>query len=309
MSERERVLSHYWDNVPAGMFILNPDGFWKEINLCLLETLGFDKHVLLLLRPVELIHPDDVKKFKSDLSLLVDGGVNFLKSEVRFRLFSGDYLWVLINLGVVKNEVSTILYFVGSINSIEPIKKRECLLRRERDELFMLSYDLYEIATKDSLTNMANRRQFMHWFGIEYENNKNCFRPFSLAVMDIDFFKEYNDTYGHHEGDIALKRISIEIMNILDSDTKIARFGGEEFIMLILNTDQRSGEDICEKIRCKIEGIAYLKRKITVSIGLVSLESRMKNKYDFDALYNIADKMLYVSKNAGRNVVRGVRLL
>jgi diguanylate cyclase len=125
-------------------------------------------------------------------------------------------------------------------------------------------------------------------------------------VLDIDFFKKFNDTYGHDAGDIVLREVVKIIRNSIRNNDIIVRWGGEEFIILLDNVPAEKAGEVAERIRKNIaESFIELpngkKIKVTVSIGVACAE--MEGTYSFDELFSIADKRLYKAKKEGRNRV------
>lgn len=158
----------------------------------------------------------------------------------------------------------------------------------------------------DSLTDLYNRRYFDDFTKRLIEESSVNNKSFSLFVLDIDYFKNYNDTCGHLFGDLILKKIAASIkISIRKTDIAI-RYGGEEFIVLALNLSSKDGYFIAEKIRSYIEKEYFEmqekqpKKNLTISIGCSSFP---KDATKIKDLFNIADKRLYEAKNKGRNCV------
>lgn len=162
--------------------------------------------------------------------------------------------------------------------------------------------ELEYLANTDSLTDINNRRSFYSQGKLEFDLAYKYDHTFSLLLLDIDHFKIINDTYGHDAGDEVLKQISMVINeNIREQDT-FARHGGEEFTLLLRNTNQQTGLAIAEKLRQLIENLEIntdgQTLKVTISIGVVQYSSKLS---EFDMLISLADKALYDAKNQGRN--------
>ncbi len=156
---------------------------------------------------------------------------------------------------------------------------------------------LYEIATKDEKTGLYNNRFFREIFDIELENAKRG-KVFCLIVVDIDFFKKVNDKYGHLTGDRVLKSLAKILQKSLRKKDIIARFGGEEFFVLLPDTIIKKAEKIAERLRKKVEE-SKVNPKITISLGV----SEYKKRDNFRTITNRADKALYKAKEQGRNKV------
>lgn len=157
-------------------------------------------------------------------------------------------------------------------------------------------------ANRDFLTGCYNRRYFFKEGKGRYDDACTKKQPIAIAVIDIDFFKQVNDTYGHDAGDEALKGLAGLLREYVERDGLVCRLGGEEFCLFLDNVDRESAFAIFETVRKEAEALDIFYEdliiKITVSIG-VATES---NK-SFEQILNIADKRLYKAKNEGRNRV------
>jgi len=165
--------------------------------------------------------------------------------------------------------------------------------------------DLNKLVLEDALTGLYNRRYFNRALESEMMRNNRENRHLSLAILDVDFFKHINDTYGHDGGDEVLKALAIIMhKNVRQSDA-LMRIGGEEFAVIMPNVRHNVAVDVMERLRKDIENlvIPFNNEKIrtSVSVGITVLEP---NKHaSVDELYKQADKALYRAKKMGRNKV------
>ena len=170
-------------------------------------------------------------------------------------------------------------------------------------EILELFDELKNKANKDYLTGMYNRRYLFDSGKKLYEEYKNKSKNFAVALIDIDKFKNINDTYGHNMGDIAIKEVAIILNKYVDKDALISRMGGEEFCMFIYDKKEEEVKKLLEQIRVGFEKneiqVGDLKLEFTVSIGC-SLEYGES----LDEMIQKADIGLYDAKNSGRNKVR-----
>jgi diguanylate cyclase (GGDEF)-like protein len=170
-------------------------------------------------------------------------------------------------------------------------------------EILELFDELKNKANKDYLTGMYNRRYLFDSGKKLYEEYKNKSKSFAVALIDIDKFKNINDTYGHNMGDIAIKEVAIILNKYVDKDALISRMGGEEFCMFIYDKKEEEVKKLLEQIRVGFEKneiqVGDLKLEFTVSIGC-SLEYGES----LDEMIQKADIGLYDAKNSGRNKVR-----
>ncbi|MCJ8321888.1 MAG: GGDEF domain-containing protein [Colwellia sp.] len=163
---------------------------------------------------------------------------------------------------------------------------------------------LIEIAHTDALTELPNRMHFNSRIAQEIERSKREDTYLCLALIDLDYFKEINDSYGHDAGDAALIHVSKLISNSLRSQDILCRFGGDELVLIIPNASMVTASQMLEDLRKEIEKTQVIFNNhtisITVSIGY-SLLSAPETTYE--TLYSIVDKCLYFSKKNGRNQI------
>jgi len=177
------------------------------------------------------------------------------------------------------------------------------ILKKDLKNIALYQEKLFVAATSDTLTNIANRRYYSELAAREFQLHIMNHDPMTVLALDIDHFKLINDQYGHPIGDAALKHfVNVCEENIRSSDI-FARMGGEEFSILLRNTDQNVATEMANRIRKVVsespcnEGNVTL--NLTVSIGIATLS----NQTSFDELLADADRALYAAKNSGRNTV------
>ncbi len=188
-------------------------------------------------------------------------------------------------------------------------------LKTQNIEITELNQRLKELAQTDGLTGAYNRRFFNEYYEIEIAKTLNCKKyklqnmvqtDFSIALLDIDNFKNINDTYGHLVGDKVLKQLVILIKKVVFSRDIVCRYGGEEFAVIFTGTDKKSSVEAAEKIRRVIEENQFYFNKdcteghLTVSIGLAGFYEDYINGKD---ILKTADDRLYKAKVSGKNKV------
>jgi diguanylate cyclase (GGDEF)-like protein len=176
----------------------------------------------------------------------------------------------------------------------------------DRTDYYKMSEDLRKISITDSLTDLYNRRFFQDRINEEIERSRRHGLPVSLIMLDIDNFKQYNDTYGHLAGDEALRLTAATIKNSVRNIDRVARYGGEEFAVILPMTEIAAARDIAERIRSGVAGRYFpddalrATVKLTASLGIASFPQHADNLFD---LVGNADKALYISKVNGKNRV------
>ena len=163
-----------------------------------------------------------------------------------------------------------------------------------------------ELSVRDELIGINNRRHFQQMLQMEWKRAVRFRRQLSLIMIDIDHFKEYNDSFGHLQGDQALKQIGALLKKNLREVDTVARFGGEEFVLLLPDTDKRGAQVVAEKVRAVAAAHRFLTeegqetRRVTISAGVATYPDDVGEQED---LIDQADIALYRAKENGRNRV------
>lgn len=188
------------------------------------------------------------------------------------------------------------------------IKRLNASLARERVETERLNEILAKLAYQDQLSGLANRRHFLETIDAEWRRARRDKFPLGLLFIDVDYFKRYNDTYGHAAGDNCLAQVADVLRaSVLRVTDLPARFGGEEFVILLPNTDRIGAREVAERVLHGIDALALPHTAsdaapfVTASIGLAVQESSTGS---YQELLERADQALYAAKAAGRHCVR-----
>ncbi|MFH0855805.1 MAG: diguanylate cyclase [Candidatus Omnitrophota bacterium] len=199
-------------------------------------------------------------------------------------------------------------YIIDSNSAQMALMKLKMVLRRKhlRDEVSRLNKMvpvLQSLSMEDSVTGLHNKRYFLECLNMEVFRVKRCEYNICCVMIDIDYFKQVNDGHGHAFGDFVLKKLGECLKANFRGSDVLARYGGDEFIVLMINTDYSVIFNIAERFRKYVEGIDFSDKgttvKLTVSIGLSSfLEDGVFTKEDF---LSFADKACYEAKARGRN--------
>ncbi|WP_035053231.1 sensor domain-containing diguanylate cyclase [Andreprevotia chitinilytica] len=263
-----------------------PDYFITYINQRAAELFDMPQATALSMRAFELYL--DRIDFLGQLEQL-RAGQTVRGSEIRLQRFNGDAFWATASLSIVTTtEGSTIV--LGLVDITERKRLEEELKRR---------------ATTDSLSGLFNRAHFMETANQELGRAQRYRRPLSLLMVDIDFFKRINDTYGHDVGDKAIQALARICKATLRDVDLVARMGGEEFAALLPETNLIDAVSVAERLRIAIEAHSITtdegqEVRFTSSIGVTELR---EDDPLVDDLLKRADKALYYSKHHGRNQV------
>lgn len=224
------------------------------------------------------------------------------KSIIYYPLITEDKIVGAMTVQSYKNNA----YSDRSIGMIKALASYIAIAlnnSQKSEELRVKTNELEAISKTDVLTGIYNRRYIMSKIEEEAAGYKDVKRTFSIVIIDIDYFKSINDKYGHNCGDHILVKLSKILKANIRKQDVLSRWGGEEFLMLLPDTNEEEAVLICEFIREKIEGsnFNYEKKriKLTVTFGV----SEYNENLGVDSTINDADKALYEGKNKGRNCV------
>jgi diguanylate cyclase (GGDEF)-like protein len=228
---------------------------------------------------------------------------HFIDKVKAFQVGGIDYITKPFFLAEVLCRVQTHLAISRYQRALE---KEIAAKEKAQKELFAANRELERIANLDGLTGIANRRRFNEYLAQEWGRASRERQVISLLVIDIDYFKLYNDNYGHLAGDNCLKYIAKGIEKVLKRPTDLAaRYGGEEFAVILPHTRQEGAELVAIGIQGEIRTMAIphagstVADYVTLSIGVASMIP--SPQLSSHLLINMADEALYQAKKAGRN--------
>lgn len=249
------------------------------------------------------MHPEDREYVVNFCVSQSQAGIDH---EADYRALTKDngYVWIRDVVHVVRKDNGEVDALIGFMFDISERKKTE-------EQLLSLQKELEVLSFKDGLTNIANRRRFDSSFELEWERARGERQPLSLLLLDVDFFKQYNDLYGHIQGDKCLIAIAQALSLALEGPRDLlARYGGEEFVVLLPGTDADAARKMAE--RCQrlihkasiVHALSPHDRRVSVSIGVGSVwPSEGAKPADF---IKAVDQQLYAAKSNGRQRIEYV---
>lgn len=277
------------------------DGKFKYVSPSSKTILDYEPEELVGKNPYEFYHPDDLKQITESHDTVKDTTDEFVV-EYRFRRKNGKYVWLettskrMSGLGIGNNEL------ICSTRDVDLRKQLE-------NDLIEKNNRLKRISNMDGLTEIFNRRYFDTMLEEEWEKAIENNTSLALIMFDIDYFKFYNDTYGHQQGDECIKEIAHVGKTVLNRPHDlIARYGGEEFAVILPQTCKNGAMKVAETIRKSVQVLAIphvnskVKPIVTVSVGVATVEPTR----DMNHLQLVvdADDALYKAKKDGRNRVQ-----
>lgn len=244
------------------------------------------------------MHPDDRERVVNFCVSQSQAGVDH-EADYRALTVSGEYVWIRDVVHVVRDANGGVEALVGFMFDITERKKTEEKLLSLQKELEILSF-------RDALTGVANRRMFDSVFDKEWSEARRDVRPLSLIMFDVDFFKRYNDHYGHVEGDACLKRVAHALASSANRPRDfLARYGGEEFVLLLPASDENAARAVAERCRQAIfkaqiaHAASPVSQLLTVSMGVGTIiPSGIDDPVGF---IDTVDRRLYRAKQGGRD--------
>jgi len=291
LRESEKRFHSTFASAPIGMAIVGLDGRFLQVNAALADIVGYSIEALQKKTFQQITYPEDLQTDLVQFEQLRDGLIKNYQLEKRYFHNKGNLIWVLLSVSAVRDEDDKALYFIAQI---QDITERKYLMDRLSNQ-----------ARVDYLTNLSNRRYYMEQAEAELNRALRYGAPLALLMIDIDHFKNINDSYGHKTGDMVLQKMSDLLKQSLREVDVLGRIGGEEFAILLPESRLENAIEVAERLRVQIANAKLLEAhgqalRCTVSVGVAMLDNPNKN---LDALFNQADEALYKAKNSGRNCV------
>ncbi|MFI4987588.1 MAG: EAL domain-containing protein, partial [Alphaproteobacteria bacterium] len=281
-------------NSPTVLLSVAPEEKWPLTYVSRnIARYGYDARVLMAASASceELIHPDDRAALVEDSRRIFGGTSNGLRRECRVRTADGSYRWTETRMSAVRAPDGQLTALDGTFTDVDD-------RRRIEDKMS-------ELARTDGLTGLANRASFVDRLNQAFSAAKRGGAPFAVLYLDLDRFKEVNDTLGHPVGDLLLQAVAGRLTNLVRGADIVARFGGDEFAILQVGVSDPEGAGaLSAKIEQEISlpfDIGGGQVQITVSIGIAIFAAGTQRPADMIAQ---ADLALYRAKEEGRNQYR-----
>jgi len=308
LHESEERYHTLFDRMMDGIYRSTHEGRFVDVNPAMVKMFGYASKEEMLAVDIkkELYFAPEERG-----SHILDTGQE--ETEVyRMRRKDGSEIWVEDHGYYVHDEQGRRIYHEGMLRDITQRKQAEDELRHAKDLLESAHYELQQslsheqlLARTDSLTGLYNRRQFFELAEREFTAAVRYQRPLSILMFDADEFKQVNDIFGHAEGDKALAQIAQIAAAQVRAVDVLARYGGDEFVLLLPQADAQQALLIAERIRANVAvatrvGAEQSPFVVTLSIGIADLSHTPADE-SIERVIQRADKALYDAKTEGRN--------
>ena len=255
-------------HAPIGMALVDMEGRWLQVNDALCRITGHTRADLMATTLRALTHPEDVDLDADSLRELLDGRIPSYHVEKRYRHAWGHYVWVLLTASLVRDAQGQPLYVVSQVQDISD--------RRE------LSQRLEYLIDHDFLTGLANRRRFERELSREVERVARYGAPGAVLLIDLDNFKDVNDTFGHKAGDDLLKGVAGAVKHRIRHTDLLARLGGDEFGVLLPQADvdqaQVAADGIVKALGRHVAVLGDRSIRVTASVGLAMFDGPLRGR-------------------------------
>jgi diguanylate cyclase (GGDEF)-like protein/PAS domain S-box-containing protein len=276
---------------PIGMALIELDGRFLQVNKALAEITGYAVGDLLAVPSGELTHPEDRRADEMALAFMRNGTMQVHDVEKRYLQAGGSVAWVSVHTTLIRDENGEPAYFLSQIQDITTRRKYESRLQYMADH--------------DPLTGLLNRRAYERILAEHLAQGERYGHEGAVLLLDLDEFKQVNDTLGHCAGDDLIVRVGTALAERLRGTDTVARLGGDEFAILLPKGGREEAEQVASALLQAISaeraarGPKGRARPISASIGVAPLSGAQGTTAD-EALIN-ADLAMYDAKEAGRN--------
>ncbi len=251
-----------FDDAPIGMALVAPDGSWLRVNDALCSIVGHSRDELLTKTFQDITHADDVDTDVGLVEETLAGHRTGYRMDKRYLRADGTIVWVSLSVSLVRDDAGQPLHFISQLQNISDTKRLENELR--------------ELATRDDLTGLHNRRYFEHQFAQELQRIRRHGGCAAVLLFDLDGFKGVNDSLGHHAGDQVLKHVADVLLGRLRSSDTVARLGGDEFAVLMPHASVKCATHVARSLEAKLKdcpaAIDDQIVRVQASIGTAALD-------------------------------------
>ena len=291
LREAEERFRLAFEHAPIGIALVSPEGAFMRVNRALSDIVGYPVEELVTKTFQELTHPEDLDSDLDYVGQVLSGELRSYEMEKRYFHRDGHIVWVLLSVSLVRDPDGTPVHFISQIQDITERKQLE-----ER---------LVFLADHDEMTGLANRRRFREEVerGVAYAERYG--HPTAMLLLDLDNFKDVNDSLGHHVGDRLLVGVAERLGTRLRRTDVLGRIGGDEFAALLAQAEPGQAARVADEVLDAATTAAYALDGHVVtaraSVGLALFRPGLG--IDADDLQIRADVAMYTAKREGGNRV------
>lgn len=285
----EKSFREIMEFAPIGMAIVSLEGRFTKVNQALCNIVGYSNDALVATTFQEITHADDLAKDLEYVQQLLDGKINAYQMEKRYIRRDKAVVWVQLSVSIFRDEEHAPQYFIAQIEDITARK-------HQYDEVTQEAYF-------DALTGLPNRRMLLSRLHQVHARLPQAKQSAALLFLDIDHFKQINDTLGHDVGDVILKEVSTRLQGCLRQSDTVSRLGGDEFVMLLPELTQRDdAEHVAQKIlNSFVLPVQVNERSIHIGVSIGVAVCAAGTQVTVTEWMKQADIAMYEAKGAGRN--------
>jgi diguanylate cyclase (GGDEF)-like protein/PAS domain S-box-containing protein len=323
-----RLQRSFLEVIQEPFILLDRKGDFRKVNAKGMEILGYPPEELQQRVFIDVVPLEDLSKIRAGFEEMGQGEEVRFTTQITSRL--GERIPVEF-FGILREDTFFIILKdlrdqIKIEEEFKRVKKELTEKIREKDlyarellvirdiykeklkEIGVMKEEAVRLSYTDDLTGIYNHRFFIEQLTLEVDRQKRYATPLSILMMDIDYFKNYNDTNGHLAGDQALKAIALLIQRGVRQTDIVARYGGEEFSAILINAGREKALEIAERVRRNVSDTqfpnesAQPNKDLTVSVGVATFSPSLSTLTD---LIRKADHALYRAKRGGRNRIEG----
>ncbi len=272
-------------HAPIGLALVSPDGHWLRVNPALCALVGYTEEELLAGTFQDVTHPDDLDADLEQVRQVLAGEIDTYRMEKRYIRKDGSLVWALLAVSLVRDAAGAPLYFIAQIQDIDERKRDEERLRH--------------VAHHDALTGLPNRVLFNDRLGQALLSAERARRALAVLLIDLNRFKDVNDTLGHDAGDALLQAVAARMRDALRASDTVARLGGDEFAVLLPDTAEAGAAHAAAKIVAALTTPVNVGGHRVEAGGSVGIACYPAHGTDAATLLRHADVAMYEAKRSG----------
>ena len=287
LSDSEQAFRMTFNQAAVGIARIGTNGAWLEVNQKLCDITGYSKEELLKLTFQDITHQDDLHADLAYQHQILTGEIESYAMEKRYFHKSGKTLWVNLTVSLARNSDGSPKYFISVVEDIGEKKQSEARLEK--------------LAHFDQLTGLANRLLLNDHARFTLSLAQRSHEQLTVMFLDLDHFKDINDTLGHSIGDQLLIEVAKRLKAALREEDTVSRQGGDEFILILPNTDEEGAARVAVKLIEEVSHPVLIEQHELISTVSIGISIYTHDGDNLETLSKNADSAMYRTKREGRN--------